>query len=177
LSAARIRARAAAGGDVCLMPRGHWLDAPFGAPLPSAFSEDANLRCGRAKLGRIRAARTNFFSLPLLGRMNEDRVMETTKFTPDEWQMRFDAGARQAQREYCNIFEFWRACRRKRCRRAKTCGGHARICLTRGLGRVPYEAQYQANLRIIAATPTDADRPTKSGRRSNALSLVSYGPD
>jgi hypothetical protein len=109
--------------------------------------------------------------------MKEDRMTETTKFTPDEWQLRFDAGARQAQREYCNIFEFWRACQRKPCRRAKTCGGHPRTCLARGLGQVPYEAQYQANLRIIAATPADTDRPTKSGRGSNALSLVSYGPD
>jgi hypothetical protein len=104
-------------------------------------------------------------------------MTETTKFTPDEWQKRFDAGARQAQREYCNIFEFWRACQHKPCRRAKTCGGPARTCLARGLGQVPYEAQYQANLRIIAATAADTDRSTKSGRCSNALSLVSYGPD
>src|SRR3984957_3291553 len=33
---------------------------------PRFFSEGANLRRGRVKLGRIRAARTNFFCLPLL---------------------------------------------------------------------------------------------------------------
>jgi hypothetical protein len=99
------------------------------------------------------------------------------KFTPEEWQARFNAGAKQAQREYCTIFEFWRACRLKPCRRAQQCLGHARTCLKRGLGGVPYDDQYAANLRIIAATPPGTDQPTKSGRRSNAFSLVIYGPD
>jgi hypothetical protein len=101
----------------------------------------------------------------------------TEKFAPQEYQARFNAGAKQAQREYCNIFEFWRACRLKPCRRAKQCLGHARTCLTRGLDAIPYDTQYEANLRIIAATPPHADAPTRSGRRSNASSLVAYGPD
>jgi hypothetical protein len=99
------------------------------------------------------------------------------KLAPEEWQARFNAGARQAQREYCKIFALWRTCRYKPCRRAKRCVGRARGCLKRGLDQIPYDAQYQANLRIIAATPADADRPTKSGRRSDAASLVYYGPD
>ncbi len=104
-------------------------------------------------------------------------MTKTAEFTPQEYQARFYAGAKQAQREYCNIFAFWRACRLKRCRRAKECLGRARTCLKRGLDGIAYDAQYEAKLRIIAATPPQADRPTRSGRRSDAFSLVAYGPD
>jgi hypothetical protein len=99
------------------------------------------------------------------------------KFTPEEWQARFNAAARAAQREYCTLFELWRTCHAKQCRRAHACHGPARACLTRGLSAVPYDVQHQAKLRIIAATPVDADRPTRSGRNSDASSLVAYGPD
>lgn len=104
-------------------------------------------------------------------------MTKTTKFTPEEWQARFNAGAKQAQREYCDIFAFWRACRRKPCRRAKKCLGHARTCLKRGIDGVPYDMRDAANRRIIAATPADTDHPTRLGRRSDASSLVAYGPD
>ena len=41
------------------------------------------------------------------GRMKESSVAETAEFTPQEYQARFYAGAKQAQRgEYCNIFAF-----------------------------------------------------------------------
>ena len=63
LSAARIRARASAGGDVCLMLRGHWLDAPFGAPLPSVLSEDAKFSSWSGK-ARTHPRRENEFLLP-----------------------------------------------------------------------------------------------------------------
>ncbi len=45
------------------MRRGPWLDAPFGAPLPSLFfgaAEFLALASWLAKLGRVRAARTGF---------------------------------------------------------------------------------------------------------------------
>ena len=29
-------------------------------------------------------------------------------FTPEDFQKRFDAAAKAAQREYCDIFAFWR---------------------------------------------------------------------
>jgi hypothetical protein len=50
---------------------------------------------------------------------------------------REDAAARAAQREYCEIFEFWRACRLKPCRRHNACGGDALSCLQRGFTQVP----------------------------------------
>jgi hypothetical protein len=88
-------------------------------------------------------------------------------FTPEDFQNRFDVAAAAAQREYCDIFAFWRACRRKACRRAKACGGDALLCLQRGFAQVPDEACERALARVIAATPPDADRPTKLARQMN----------
>jgi len=99
------------------------------------------------------------------------------KFTPQEWQRRFNAGAKAAQRDYCELFRLWTACRYKPCRRARKCFGHARSCLERGLERIPDKVQYETNLRIIANITADADEPTRLGRSSDAMSLVFYGPD
>ncbi len=87
------------------------------------------------------------------------------KLTPEEWQARFDAAAKAAQREYCNIFKFWIACRYKPCRRAKTCSGDALACLKRSLNRVPGEIKNRAFDRIVWETPATADAPTKTARR------------
>ena len=84
--------------------------------------------------------------------------------SPDEWQERFDEAAAAAQREYCNIFEFWRACRYKPCRRSKVCRGDQLACLKRGVHNVPYETHYKARDQILAATPADAERPVRTAR-------------
>ena len=70
LSAARIRARASAGGDVCLMLRGSWLDAPFGAPLPSVFfrGRESSSWSGKA---RTHPRRENEFLLPPASSVDE----------------------------------------------------------------------------------------------------------
>jgi hypothetical protein len=85
--------------------------------------------------------------------------------TPEDFQKRFDAAAQAAQREYCEIFEFWRACRLKPCRRHKACGGDALSCLQRGFTQVPEEARERALARVIAATAANADRPTRLARQ------------
>ena len=98
-------------------------------------------------------------------------------FTTEEWQARHDAGSRAARRDYCDIFRFWTTCRYKPCRRNRKCSGHARACLKRGLDQIPYDVQRQANLRILAAIPADADQPFRTGRSSDPRSLVNYGRD
>jgi hypothetical protein len=99
------------------------------------------------------------------------------KFTPEQYQARFDAGARAAQHEYCDIFALWRECRYKPCGRAKACRGRALACLRRGIARVPDEIQDAAQRAIVAATPPEADAPTRLGRNSSAFSLTAYGPE
>jgi hypothetical protein len=95
----------------------------------------------------------------------------TEHFTPEDFQQRFDAAARAAQREYCDIFAFWRACRRKACRRAKACGGDALSCLQRGFAQVPQQACERAHVHVMAATARDADRPTKLARQMSPQSF------
>ena len=48
------------------------------------------------------------------------------ELTPEQHQARFDAAAAAVRREYCNMFEFWRACRYKLCPKARVCSGDAR---------------------------------------------------
>jgi hypothetical protein len=96
------------------------------------------------------------------------------KLTPEDFQQRFDAAALEAQREYCDIFEFWRLCRLKACRRAKACGGDAQLCLRRGFAQVPDETSEHALMRVIAATAADADRPTRLARQMSPQSFAQW---
>ena len=90
------------------------------------------------------------------------------------FQQRFEAAALAAQREYCDIFGFWRLCRLKACRRAKACGGDARLCLRRGFAQVPDETSERALMRVIAATAADADRPTRLARQMSPQSFAQW---
>jgi hypothetical protein len=91
--------------------------------------------------------------------------------TPEDFQKRFDAAASAVQREYCDIFAFWRGCKLEACRRAKACGGDPHVCLKRGFAQVPDDAADRALMRVTAATPVDADRPTQLARRMSPRSF------
>jgi hypothetical protein len=82
------------------------------------------------------------------------------KMTPEQWQARFAAAAEEAQREYCDIFKFWRTCHDDECRRMKACRGDQLACLRQGRDAVAPLVQHRALQQVIAATPADADRPT-----------------
>jgi hypothetical protein len=101
--------------------------------------------------------------------MEKERIRMTKesaeKLTPKEYQARFNAAGAQAQREYCNIFKFWRACRYKPCRRAGACRGDQRACLKRGVANVPRDILDRAHNQVIAATPADAIQPERTARR------------
>ena len=95
----------------------------------------------------------------------------TKNLTPEDFQKRFDAAAAAAQREYCDIFAFWRGCRLKACRRSKACGGDPQLCLKRGYAQVSDEVSDRALARVIAVTAADADRPTKLARQMSPQSF------
>ena len=57
---------------------------------------------------------------------------------------------------YCNAFKFWRMCRLRRCRRARSCSGDAGACLRRREREIPREIQWQARQQILVATAADA---------------------
>jgi hypothetical protein len=96
------------------------------------------------------------------------------KLTGEEYQARYDAAAAVARRQYCDIFKFWRGCRFKPCRRAKTCRGDPSHCLQRGRWNLPPDVLYQAELRVRAAVPAHLTGPERSGRM---VSPTSWLPD
>ena len=96
------------------------------------------------------------------------------KLKGPQWQARFNAGAEVAQRQYCDIFKFWRGCRYKPCRRAKSCRGDLLLCLKRGRWGVPRDVLYQAELQVKAAIPAHLTEPERLGR---CLSPTSWLPD
>jgi hypothetical protein len=96
------------------------------------------------------------------------------KLKGPQWLARFNAGAEVAQRQYCDIFKFWRGCRYKPCRRAKSCRGDSLLCLKRGRWGVPRDVLYQAELQVKAAIPANLTEPERLGR---CLSPTSWLPD
>jgi hypothetical protein len=101
-------------------------------------------------------------------------IKSEAKLTGPQWQARYNAAAEVAQRQYCDIFKFWRGCRYKPCRRAKTCRGDSLLCLKRGRWGVPRDVLYQAELQVRAAIPAHLTGPERSGR---SMSPVSWLPD
>jgi hypothetical protein len=85
------------------------------------------------------------------------------ELTPEQHQARFDAAAAAVRREYCNMFEFWRACRYKLCPKARVCSGDARAIRCR--------MRYEAQLQIIAATPSEPYSAVKTARRFSPQGL------
>ena len=96
------------------------------------------------------------------------------ELTGEEYQARYDAAAEVAQRQYCDIFKFWRGCRYKPCRRAKTCRGDSSLCLNAAGGDVPRDVLCQAELQVKAAIPAHLTEPERAGR---CLSPTSWLPD
>lgn len=81
----------------------------------------------------------------------------------------------QAQR-YCDAFALWRRCRRRACRRRRTCRGDAHACLKAALGRVPQAIQAQARQEILAATPPNIAAPEREARQCMPRDLGAKSP-
>ena len=104
----------------------------------------------------------------------ENRVPRKSeaKLTGPAWQARFNAGAEVAQRQYCDIFKFWRGCRYKACRRAKSCRGDSLLCLKRSRWSLPRDVLYQAEQQVRAAVPAHLTGPERSGRMVSPTSWL-----
>jgi hypothetical protein len=66
---------------------------------------------------------------------------------------------------YCDAFALWRRCRRRSCRRWRTCGGDAHACLKRALDRVSQPMQAEARQEILDATPHNIGAPEREARQ------------
>ena len=98
--------------------------------------------------------------------------MSEEKLTGEEYQARRNAAAEVARRQYCDIFKFWRGCRYKPCRRAKTCRGDPSHCLQRGRWSLSPDVLSQAELQVRAAVPAHLTGPERAGRMVSATSWL-----
>jgi hypothetical protein len=94
------------------------------------------------------------------------------KFTPEQYVARFNAEKARLQRHYCNAFKFWRTCPFKRCRKARTCGGDADVCLKRREKEIPRHIQWQARQQILESTPASAGPAERMAREFLPGTLV-----
>jgi hypothetical protein len=79
-------------------------------------------------------------------------------------------------RKYCDWFGFWRDCRYKPCRSARRCVGDQGTCLKNRWASVPYAISHEAEMRMLAEMPPDADRFMRLACYRGPYSLLLHNP-
>jgi hypothetical protein len=102
----------------------------------------------------------------ILSAMVKAGLKHRPKLSPQQHARRLATETEQQKRRYCDAFALWRRCRHKACRRLRTCGGDAHVCLKRALGSVPWAQQSQARTDILKATPHNIGAPEREARQS-----------
>jgi hypothetical protein len=97
---------------------------------------------------------------------------QTVEQQPERYAARFAAEKAALRRHYCNAFGFSRSCALKRCRKARSCGGDAEVCLKRRAREIARDEQWQARRHILAATPADAGPAERNARELLPGALV-----
>jgi hypothetical protein len=101
----------------------------------------------------------------VLSAMVRAGLKQRSKLSAVEHARRLASETELQQRRYCDAFALWRRCGRKACRRLRTCGGDAHVCLKRALGNVPRTQQSQARADILKATPDNIGAPEREARQ------------
>ena len=91
------------------------------------------------------------------------------KLRPVAYAKRLATELTAQRRRFCNVFELWRACQRRPCKRLRTCNGDPTVCLARSIGGIPREQQVQARDAILAMTPGNIGAPEREARQSMPL--------
>ena len=115
-------------------------------------------------------------------RSEEDRINESTavyaamlhsgfksarsKPTEAEFARRYGRAAAAQQRRYCDAFQLWRTCRKKRCIRAHRCLGYVTDCLKRALRDVPPRRHGQVRNALMQNVPRNISAPERKARQS-----------
>src|SRR5690348_18514583 len=88
-----------------------------------------------------------------------------------KYAARFAAEKALQQQRYCDAFELWRSCHRKRCRHNRRCCGDADACLGKALAfdRVPRQRAVQVRQDILEATPRNIGAPERAARQCMPL--------
>ena len=114
-------------------------------------------------------------SFRVLAAMLKAGLERKPKMSPVHHARRLAIETALLQRRYCNAFALWRTCARKACRRQRSCGGDAHLCLRSALARLPREAQLRARERILKSTPHNIGAPEREARQR--LPRDFYAPD
>ena len=101
----------------------------------------------------------------VLAAMMKAGLKRRPKLSPVDHAQRVAIEGELQQRRYCNAFALWRTCRRKACRRHRSCGGDPHVCLKRALDRIPPRVQSQARQDILKATPHNIGAPEREARQ------------
>ncbi len=98
-----------------------------------------------------------------------NRPTRQRKLRDAEFTARYKMEKILQRRRYCAVFELWRRCADRRCRRQRACTGDYAACLKRALPAVPHTAQWQARQEILAATPKNIGAPERAARQCMPL--------
>ena len=88
------------------------------------------------------------------------------RLTEDEFAKAYGRAAVAQQRRYCDAFELWRSCPKKRCQRARRCLGYVTDCLKRAFAAVPPRLQVQVQQRLLRGVPRNISAPERKARQS-----------
>jgi hypothetical protein len=101
----------------------------------------------------------------VLAAMLKAGLKRKPKLKPVTYAKRLATELAVQQRRYCDAFNLWRTCRRKSCRRLRTCGGDPAVCLARGIGAIPRVQQVETRAAILASTPHNIAAPEREARQ------------
>ena len=97
------------------------------------------------------------------------------KLSALDYAQRFAREMERQQERFCSALALWRTCRRKACRRHRTCCDDAKACLGRALDRVPHLTQWQARENILKSTPHNIGAPERAARQRMPRDLYEGG--
>jgi len=103
------------------------------------------------------------------------RLKRKPKLSAVEYAQRFAREVERQQERFCIALALWQTCRRKACRRHRTCCDDAKACLGRALDRVPHRLQWQARENILKATPRNIGAPERAARQRMPRDLYEGG--
>ena len=86
------------------------------------------------------------------------------RLTDAQYLARFKAEKARLQRYYCSLFKFWRACPLRPCRKHRSCGGDAQLCLKRRVHEIAREAQWQARQHVLVSQSAEGGPPERMAR-------------
>jgi hypothetical protein len=91
--------------------------------------------------------------------------------TAAQFVARFKAEKALQQRRYCKVFDLWRQCPVRRCRRDHICRSNKPVCMLLAYHQLQHRAQWRARQDILDATPANIGAPERAARQCMPFDL------